>query len=91
MVTDKGGTMGSSNWTQDYFTTTAGLAFVFQVLNRTVAQLDPIMERNDDVRLALRNDKIRHADRKNMQQEMVEVFERDWNSQFSSVIQPLAE
>ena len=34
MVTDKAGLIGTSNWTEDYYTTTAGITFVLEPLQR---------------------------------------------------------
>ena len=85
MVTESGGFMGSSNWSQDYFTTTAGLGFIFEAINRTEADKLPSFWRNVEVSAILHSQQNPDHSR-NMQQEMKAVFDRDWNSEFSVAI-----
>lgn len=82
MVTDKGGFLGSSNWSQDYFTTTAGLGFVFEVLKQTEAEAEPEFWRNGNISRILHGNPTSDHPR-NMQEEMKGVFERDWDSELS--------
>lgn len=60
MVTDNTAYIGTSNWSGDYFTNTAGIGVVIH---------DPVFNRNSS-EVTIRS-------------QLQQVFERDWNSQYS--------
>ncbi|XP_019871035.1 5'-3' exonuclease PLD3 isoform X2 [Aethina tumida] len=60
MVTDNTAYIGTSNWSGDYFTDTAGVAFVVH---------DPVYDRNTS-----------HT---TIRSQLQDVFERDWNSNYT--------
>ncbi|XP_065069919.1 5'-3' exonuclease PLD3-like isoform X1 [Rhopilema esculentum] len=62
MVTESGAYIGTSNWSGDYFISTAGIGYVISQLASSNASSPPIQEQ-------LRN-----------------VFQRDWNSKFASAL-----
>lgn len=69
MVTDNVAYIGTSNWSADYFTDTAGVGLVME---------DPV-----------------HADANGssstIRSELASVFERDWNSKYSTDLKPPKE
>lgn len=71
MVTDKSAYVGTSNWSGDYFTNTAGVGFVvtpkktaFNATNTTSAIFEDEIDSN-------------------FRYDLAQVFERDWNSSYA--------
>ena len=60
MVTEKAGLIGTSNWSEDYFTATGGVSFIFELVKslkphsrpNLVQQMKMIFQRDFDSRLA---------------------------------------
>jgi phospholipase D3/4 len=60
---------GTSNWTEDYFTTTAGQGFVFE----------PVIETSRD-----RDETEEEKPKYNLRDQLEQIFHRDWNSKLAS-------
>ena len=63
--------LGTSNWTEDYFTTTAGQGFVFE----------PISESSNHDRDRSETDESRS--RFNLRDQLEQIFHRDWTSKMA--------
>jgi hypothetical protein len=62
--------LGTSNWTEDYFTTTAGQGFVFE----------PVAESGRDrAEIGSSGERSRFT----MRDQLEQIFHRDWNSRLA--------
>lgn len=73
MVTDKTAYIGTSNWSADYFTDTAGIGMIF--------------ENNCDYHSAHHEDECAGPERRDnstsIRQDLENIFLRDWNSAYA--------
>ena len=60
MITEKAGFIGTSNWTEDYFSDSAGVSFTFEIVegsdnnpNSILNQLEEIFQRDWNSKIAL--------------------------------------
>jgi len=73
MVTDKSAYIGTSNWSGDYFTDTAGVGFI-------VTPKDQSQNGNSSSYGGVDNSSSSEV---NFRSDLAQIFERDWNSSYA--------
>ena len=68
--------LGTSNWSQDYYTRTAGIGFVVE----SVSEEELDRDLNRPRRVASRVASAEDENSQDLRQKLVGVFKRDWNS-----------
>jgi len=81
MVTDKSAYVGTSNWSGDYFTNTAGVGFVVTPKGNGSSNSSLYTNANS----SNKNDGDR-VEENNFRSDLAQIFERDWNSSYAILL-----